>query len=89
MTRRRLALLTLALAIAFASPALSDPAPTAPTPEQGAATEEDSGDEVVCKKERPTGSRIPRVVCRTKSQIKDSEAAGKWLINRPKHGTRG
>ena len=43
---------------------------------------ENSGDDndVVCRNERPTGSRMPQRVCRSNAQVKaESEAARGWL----------
>jgi Flp pilus assembly protein CpaB len=86
MKKGRLLATAFALASALAIRAAADPARPAPAEEasKGAARTE-----VVCKTERPTGSRIPREVCRTRAQIEDSAAAGKWLVNRRKHGSRG
>lgn len=56
----RIAVLATALAL-MASPALGADAPPAPKPD-------DDDQKVVCKKERPTGSRIPTRVCMTKAQ---------------------
>lgn len=53
-------LIVLALGVALASPALA-----ADTPEAAPA---DSKDKVICRKERPTGSRIPEKICMTKAQ---------------------
>jgi Spy/CpxP family protein refolding chaperone len=81
-------LLTAGLALATVS-LLATAGATEPAPPAPAAVQDHKRDEVVCKKERPTGSRISRTVCRKRSEIEDSGAAGRWLINRPKHGTRG
>ena len=38
-------------------------------------------DDVVCRKERPTGSRMPQTVCRSNAQLKAEAQSARWWLN--------
>lgn len=61
------------------SSALADETPASAKPEGEAAPK------TVCVKERPTGSRRVVKVCRSASDIADSESESERVIDRTKH----
>jgi hypothetical protein len=86
----------LALGLAIAAAALpaagedeSKAAPAPPAPTAAPQAEDGDRDEIVCRKEAPTGSRIPQRVCRKRSDLEGNAAAGRELLNRRKHGSSG
>lgn len=48
------------------------------------ATVASEGDQVVCRKEPVTGSRIKKTVCRTQRTIEADQEAAKRYINKPR-----
>jgi hypothetical protein len=44
-------------------------------------------DKLVCKRERPTGSRLTKKICRTQSQIDAERAAGKKTMDKIRTGS--
>ena len=84
MSRYRTALLpAMALVLALiGDPVAADQAGPATTGDEQTVqpAKQDRDDEVVCHRERVTGSSIPQRVCRTRGQIRAAEAETQRLM---------
>ena len=67
-------LLTLAAAVALSA--------CAGTPDPVADASVAGGEQLICTREYPTGSHLPKRVCRTKAQIEEDERTARMLETR-------
>ncbi len=80
----------LPLALAAALSLAGGCASSQPRPQSGLATRDENGNRVICQMERPIGSNIAEMVCRTQqSHDADREAAQQALQTAPKSGASG
>ena len=74
------------VAAATAEPASNKPGAEQPTATQAALTEQPSAvddNEVVCRNEKPLGTRIGKRVCKTRAQLKlEEQSAREMMKNR-------
>ncbi len=77
-------LLHLAAVLALAACAAGPKGPHANVPKNAWVDEDpETGDELICKDERMTGTNVSKVVCRTQDEIdEEHNAAMIWDINR-------
>lgn len=76
------------LALAFAAPALAQPAAPAAAPVQAPAAKQDPLDKVVCRTEDTLGSRLKRhKVCATLREWKDQEDQNREALERSQRNT--
>jgi hypothetical protein len=70
------------VAAASGDPALAKPAAGEPTATQTALADQPSADdnEVVCRNEKPLGTRIGKRVCKTRAQLKQEEASAREMM---------
>lgn len=80
------------VAAVAADPASTTPAAEQPTATQAALAEQPSAvddNEVICRNEKPLGTRIGKRVCKTRAQLRQEEASAREMMkNRDKksHG---
>jgi hypothetical protein len=71
------------VAAVSADPASSKPAAGEPTATQAALADQPSAtddNEVVCRNEKPLGTRIGKRVCKTRAQLKQEEASAREMM---------
>jgi len=70
------------VAAASGDPASSKPATGEATATQAALADQPSADdnEVVCRNEKPLGTRIGKRVCKTRAQLKQEEASAREMM---------
>ena len=81
LTRSSLCGVAIMIGVALARPAIAEgPAAASPEERTEAAAKSDYSNKRICKRQRQTGSHIPRTVCRTQAQIDaDREAATEFV----------
>lgn len=70
------------VAAASGDPASAKPAAGEPTATQAALADQPSVDdnEVICRNEKPLGTRIGKRVCKTRAQLKQEEASAREMM---------
>jgi hypothetical protein len=79
-------------------PAVSaNPAPTTPVAGEATATQASLADqpkavddnEVICRSEKPLGTRVSKRVCKTRAQLKQEEASAREMMKRRDQKSHG
>lgn len=79
------------VATVAADPASTKPAGAAATATQAAMAEQPALDdnEVICRSEKPLGTRIGKRVCKTRAQLKQEEASAREMMKNRDHKSHG